>query len=329
MNQALFDKDCGYYKTKNPIGKNSDFITAPEISQVFGELIAAYLLQIFGTKKGQVSLVEMGAGKGTLFGDIVNSIKKLSAKKLPLAVDFFERVNFSIIEINPVLKQIQQENLASFKVKWYENFSQFSSQNNDEIFFISNELFDCFAIDQFVLTESGWRERTVVDNKFTLAEFNKEIHQFVEKRIGVLAPIGAVFEYSKTAEEFMNQLCSALQNKGGMAINIDYGYIKNDFYNSLQALKNHQKVDILKEAPNCDITAHVNFFALDEIAKKHQLNSSLISQRQFLQGLGIEERRKKLIEKNPQNTLEINSAIDRLIDSAQMGELFKTHIIWK
>lgn len=329
MNQALFDKDSGYYKSKNPIGKNSDFITSPEISQVFGELIAAYLVQIFSAKKLPISLVEMGAGRGTLFYDILHLIKKLADKEVSQALDFLKLATFAIIEINPVLQKIQQEKLSDFKVSWYENFTEFLAKNRGEIFFVSNELFDCFAIDQFVLTEIGWRERVIVDGKFSLAEFDKKTHEFVESKINHLAPIGAVFEYSADAENFMNQLCRALKKVGGMAVNIDYGYFENRYYNSLQAVKNHQKVNVLKEAPNCDITAHVNFKSLDLIAKNHHLSSSLISQGYFLQSLGIEDRRHKLIATNPKNYLEINSAIDRLIAPDQMGELFKTHIIWK
>jgi SAM-dependent MidA family methyltransferase len=334
MSEALFKAETGYYRTKNPIGKNADFITAPEISQVFGELLAAYLLQVFATQKSEkslpIALVEMGAGKGTLFLDIINSIKKLAAKKVPQAIEFLELTTFHIVEINQVLQKIQQQNLAQFShISWYENFADFLlGAKNQQIFFISNELFDCFAIDQFVLTEIGWRERIVAEKKFTLSPFNKETHQFVEKEIGALAPIGAVFEYSLAARNFMAQLCQAIKEQGGIAINIDYGYDKNQFANTLQALKNHQKVDVLENEGDVDITALVDFLSLQKIAKNFGLNSSLISQAQFLISLGIEERRAILLEKNPEKKFEINSAIDRLIDSNQMGELFKCLILW-
>ncbi len=325
---AMFNEKTGYYRTKNPIGKNSDFITAPEISQAFGETIAAYILQIAHTKNGELALVEMGAGKGTLLFDILSSIKKLADKNIAPAVDFVGRVACHIVEINPVLRQMQQEKLKQFNVSWHENLAEISLQNR-ELIFISNELFDCFPIDQFILTETGWCERMVEDKKFILAAFDKKIHDFIEQEVQALAPIGAVFEYSQAAREFMAQLCETLQKHGGIAINIDYGYSKNIFANTLQALKNHQKVDVLENPGSADLTAQVDFLALDKIAKKAQLNSSLVTQREFLQSLGIEERRKILLTKNPKKTAEINSAIDRLIDSDQMGELFKCHIIWK
>ena len=128
MSEALFHPASGYYRTKNPIGKNSDFITAPEISQVFGELLAAYFLQIAATKKSKIAFVEMGAGKGTLFFDILNSIKKLAAKNIPEAVDFLERATFLIIEIGEVLREVQQRNLAEFPVSWHQDFESFLAQ---------------------------------------------------------------------------------------------------------------------------------------------------------------------------------------------------------
>jgi NADH dehydrogenase [ubiquinone] 1 alpha subcomplex assembly factor 7 len=333
ISHALFDSTSGYYRTKNPIGKNSDFITAPEITQVFGELVAAYLVQVFGEKKKPFSVVEMGAGKGTWFKDILDSVQKLFEKKIPQAVDFKEFATFHIIEIGEVLKKIQQENLAAFPISWYENFEQFLSSQKGEICFISNELFDCFAIDQYVKTDIGWCERLVDSGKFITAKFDPEIHQFVEKELGFKdsgeAPFGAIFEYSKTAKIFMAQLSNAIKQRGGMAIIIDYGYIKNEFANTLQAIKNHQKVNVLENPGEADLTALVNFQMLQQIATAYELNSSLISQREFLLGLGIEERRKNLIAINPEKKSEINSAIDRLIDSGQMGELFKCLILWK
>lgn len=335
MSEALFNPSSGYYRTKNPIGKNSDFITAPEISQVFGELLGAYFLQIASTKKSKIAFVEMGAGKGTLFKDAIGAIKKLAENNNIHAIEFIKRSTFHIIEINEVLREVQQENLAEFSIIWHENFSQFISKSQDqEIFFISNELFDCFPIDQYVQTEIGWRERVVISKsaesrQFALTGFDKKTHNFIEQQVSTITPMGAVFEYSAEAISFMSQLCEALNKQGGIAINIDYGYIKNEFVNSLQAIKNHKKCDVLETPGEADITALVDFSSLQKIADNQDLQSSLITQSCFLEGLGIEERRQVLLRNNPQKSLEINSAIDRLIDSDQMGDLFKCLIVWK
>jgi SAM-dependent MidA family methyltransferase len=346
MQKALFDEKTGYYLTKNPLGKDSDFITAPEISQVFGELLAAYLLQITTDKNSKISLVEMGAGRGVMLRDILRSIKSLADKNIPQAVDFLKKTEFHIIEINEVLQKVQKDNLKDFDIKWHGNFSSFLKEIpgesseigqghslrgvggfSGEILFISNELLDCYPIDQYILTEIGWRERIIKDQKFTLAEFNKETHKVIESEVGKFAPLGGVFEVSESAQSFTSELCQALKIHGGIAINFDYGYLKNQFANTLQALKTHKKTSIFEK--NCDLTSHVNFAALDKITKNHGLNSSLITQKEFLTSLGIEERRKKLLAKNPQSANEINSSIDRLINSDKMGELFKCHIIWK
>lgn len=340
IQEVLFKPGSGYYRKKNPLGKNSDFITAPEISQVFGELIAAYLLQIYSIKKFPISLVEMGAGQGTLFKDILTSIYKLADKNIPQALDFLGCASFHIIEISEVLREIQQKNLCKFgQIFWHEDFKGFLEKAGEkEFFFISNELFDCFPIDQFVKTKEVWRERMIdfINGKhqFVLAEFNQGIHNFLEKEIGVAvlksAPIGAIFEYSQTARNFMSELCEALRSRGGMAIIIDYGYDENEFTNSLQSIKNHQKCPVLENLGESDITALVDFSALRKISESFGLYSSLVSQQKFLVGLGIEGRRKALLKsKKADEQREINSAINRLIDSKQMGELFKCLMVWK
>jgi len=321
MREALFDENSGYYRTKNPIGAKADFITAPEISQVFGELIAAYLLQIFSLKKGKISLVEMGAGRGVLFFDILKTIKKLAQKNNSLALEFIDSTKFHIIEINEVLKKIQQQKLSDFDISWHEKFEDFLQENDAKIFFISNELFDCFPIDQFIKSDIGWCQRLIDSGQFVMGKFNPEIDIFVQNLVTKNAPFGGVFEYSEAARNFMKQLSAAIKEKDGIAINFDYGYFETEFANTLQALKNHQKVDPLKNPGTVDITAHVDFGALDKIAKSAGLETSLINQDEFLISLGIDERRKKLPEQN--------AAIDRLISKDQMGELFKAHIIWR
>ncbi len=339
IEDALFNKDKGYYIKENPIGKNADFITAPEISQVFGELLAAYILQVCGKMEGEINLVEMGAGRGVLFCDILNTINKLAKKQNPQAIDFLSRARFSIIEINQVLIKIQQEKLRDFKINWFENFDEFLHQTNSQkIFFIANELFDCFAIDQFVKTDIGWCERMVKKNleklQFVTANFDIKTHNFIENLLGFevssKAPFGAVFEYSNSAKNFMNNLCKSLQNQGGMAIIIDYGYIKNEFANTLQAIKNHKKTSVLDDVYKSDITAQVDFSLLEKITKDSKLSHSLITQAEFLLALGIEERRKILLQnKSLEEQNKINSQINRLINLDQMGELFKCLIIWK
>jgi SAM-dependent MidA family methyltransferase len=341
IEKSLFDDKKGYYKTKNPIGKNADFITAPEISQIFGELVAVYLLHIAFNSQNKISLVEMGAGRGTWFKDILQTINKLAQKNNPQALDFLGKAQFHIIEINPVLQKTQQQNLQNFTIKWHKNFADFLEHKNGEIFFISNELFDCFAIDQYVNTAEGWCERlvkfddekTFKNPQFFLEKFNVKTQNFVEEKLGNFltqnAPINAIFEYSKTAQKFMKKLCEAIKKAGGMVINFDYGYSEYEFANTLQAIKNHQKIPFLEGLSDSDITAHVDFLALDKIVKNFELDSSLVTQEEFLLSLGAQQRVDFLLEKNPHLSQKIASEFSRLIAKNQMGKLFKSHIFWK
>ncbi len=374
MNEVLFNPKYGYYQTKLAIGKDGDFITSPEISQVFGEIIASYLLNFFVTKhqdinnfRGGINLVEMGAGRGTLVKDILISLKKLADAGIEDAKYFLQFCSFNIIEISPRLKKIQQENLqeiASYltvKINWYQDFKEFkAANNNQEIYFIANELFDCFAINQFVMNvdkSSGqqlWHEIKVAiekveleivdleildqqeNLKFFIDEFNPIIHESVAKLVAsevvdddIKFGQGAIFEHSFAAVNFMEELASYIKSNSGLALIFDYGYIKNSFVNSLQAVKNHQKIEVFKEVGSCDISALVNFSMLEKTAKNCGLNSSVVTQKEFLISLGLEQRRQILLKnKNDAEKSAINSAINRLIDKNQMGELFKCMILW-
>ena len=323
MNEALFHPKLGYYQQQNPFGRNGDFITAPEISQVFGELIGVYFINLwqnnyFGKK---INLVEMGAGRGTLMKDLLNF-----AKKIP---NFLEQFNISIIEISPKLQEVQKANLQDFEIVWYQNFADFYQKNNDApIFFIANELFDCFAINQFVKTENGWAEKMVGLDKndklqFVLRPTTTPLESAVETKID------DVLECSAQASAFMDELSMAIKKTNGIALIIDYGYTQNKFKNTLQAIKTHQYSDILKSVGESDITALVDFSTLQKIALKNNLQTSIITQKEFLISLGIETRREKLlIKKSINQQQEINSTINRLIDEKQMGDLFKVLVVW-
>ena len=315
MREVLFHPELGYYNQKNPFGRDGDFVTAPEISQVFGELIGAYFASLgmnyyFGKK---ISLVEMGAGRGTLMEDLLRIIKKIP--------DFFNYIDIHIIEISPRLKAIQQEKLKDYKITWWNDFDSFYAANSaNPIFFIANELFDCFAINQLVKTKDGWVEKMICVKEEKL-EFALSSHI---QNIKIDTEIGAVLEVSTEAEILMEKLVNAVKQSGGIGLIIDYGYSKNEFKNTLQALKNHQHIDVLTEVGNADITALVNFEILEKIAKKFDLKTSLSTQKHFLELIGIEARRATLINgKTADEKQKINLAINRLIDPEQMGELFK------
>jgi SAM-dependent MidA family methyltransferase len=274
----------------------------------------------------------MGAGKGTLFFDIINTIKKLS-KTNQLAENFLQNSQFHIIEISENLTKIQKEKLQNYKIIWHKNFNDFLQQNKNEIYFISNELFDCFAIDQYYKTDIGWCERIIKNNEIILNNFNpktnniiNEIINFEEESKAKYIPFSAIYEYSEDLIYFFKKLANSLKKFGGIAVNFDYGYVENNYANSLQAVKNHKKVNIFTQ--NCDISSQVNFKLLCQTAKSQNLNYSIITQKDFLISLGIEKRKEILISQNQQKKLEIESEINRLINPKEMGELFKCLILW-
>lgn len=337
---SLYNPETGYYFTKNPIGSENDFITAPEISQIFGEVMAIYLLHISQNFNGKIALVEMGAGRGVWFYDILFAINKLAQNNSKIAIEFLQKTNFNIIEINRELIKIQQQKLKNYKINWFQNFAEFENNNSLPILFISNELFDCFPIDQYVKTQNGWQEKLVhFDDKknlskgrFVIRNFDEEIHRFVIEKIGEKeasgARIGAVFEHNEMAENLLTLLCLAIKKRGGILINFDYGYNFYEFANTLQIIKNHKKIDFFQGLKNADITALVDFLALDKIAKKQQLNTSLISQREFILNLNGLERLQNLIKENPWQKDDLTQRFARLTDPKQMGDYFKAFIVW-
>ncbi len=326
MNQAMFANTDSYYRAKNPVGKKGDFITSPEISQAFGETIAAYFLDQILSQTDVVSLVEMGAGKGTLFNDIYRSINKISQK-----LQLNPAINYAIIEISETLTKIQQDLLGN-KVKWYKNFTDFTIKTSHKIYFVCNELFDCFATHQFIKTRLGWQERMIglIENQlcFIAEEFNPLKNKIITEIFTRLHPQinlqeNDIFEHSFAAINFTDQLCEKIKNDGQMALIIDYGYVDCPLKSSLQAVKNHQYSDVLQNIGQADLTSLVDFSALQKTAQKHNLHSSLINQGDFLISLGILERKKALKD------VDTSDAIDRLINKNQMGEVFKFLLIWK
>lgn len=358
MQLALFDEELGYYKTKNPLGKNGDFITASEISQTFCELITAYFIELTSaennsSKNANYQLVEMGAGRGTFFIDMLQTIDSLASKNLTKAIEFVKKVEFNIIEVNQELIKLQQEKIKEFfssakiinkKIQHFQDFVGFiaqAKQQKSSLLFFANELFDCLPIRQFSYFNNDWQERGITkrDNqlKFAFKAVDNETKAIIERKIDAptikkMQFLGkeAIFEYCQEAEILMAQICKSLAENDGFAIIIDYGYLQNPLIDNLQSLRKHQFSSPLSNIGTADITSLVDFSSLINIAKEQNIAYSLVSQRDFLISLGIEKRREILLKNCPlSQRLEINSSIDRLIDKNQMGELFKCLILWK
>lgn len=340
MKEVLFGEK-GYYKTANPLGEDADFITSPEISKFFGEILAIFVLSIYSQNNKKFSFIEIGAGKGTLYYDILTTIKKLS-KTSKLAEDFVLNSKFYIIEINSILTKIQKEKLKNFNITWFDNFIDFNELYKDLYkddkyipFIYCNELFDCFPIKQYKKMGGFWLEKFVDYNQFLYFVYNQtdvETNKFINKIINIdikLLPDGSIFEYSEELIQYFNKILDFIKKFKGYFLAIDYGYVKRDFYNSLQAIYRHKKISPLSYTYQADLTAHVDFSILSEIAKVRNFNYSIASQRDFLINYGIIDRVEKFKSLNNENTSkQIDSELNRLISPDEMGELFKFFFVW-
>tara|TARA_A100001011_G_scaffold49005_1_gene46742 strand:+ start:20532 stop:21569 length:1038 start_codon:yes stop_codon:yes gene_type:complete len=319
ISYALYSKN-GYYNNNKPIGKNKDFITAPEISQAFGEIIGIYLFYIWKTKiKSKFDLIELGPGKGTLFNDINNSVLNYP--------DFLNSTKVTFIEINKNLIKIQKQNIKNLpynNIRWQKEIN-FKSKIPAIIY--SNEFFDCFPVRQFIL-QDFWYEKYVGFNRSDDKFYIKDKKVENKKIISLLNNYKKekILEISFERNKYFEKICKFIKNKGGLFFTIDYGYLTNIRNFTLQAIQNHKFSHVLENVGDKDISSHVNFNDFLNIAHSYKLNiEECCTQREFLIKYGILERVKNLYKFK--NNKQISSQVDRLINNKEMGNLFKCLII--
>lgn len=293
-----------YYATRDPIGREGDFTTAPEISQMFGEMIAAFFVQ-FWLDDGcpdSVHLVEIGPGRGTLMHDLRRTIAHI-APPLERAMDIH------LIEASPVLQK-RQRTLLGNGPQWHTSLA---TVPGGYTLLVANEFLDALPIQQHVGADDVWLERSVRLNGLGGFEF---FPPTMNAQIRERAPM---------REEFATACAARLDQNGGVALFIDYGYAKSTPGDTLQALKCHMFVDPLGEPGETDLTAHVDFESLARALNRDNTTAhGPVSQSEFLRRLGIEARARKLAEHASSPVKgEIESALKRLIDPDQMGQLFK------
>jgi len=326
MEIALGDPDHGYYRTRDPLGEAGDFVTSPEISQVFGEIIGlwcAVTWQNTGTPEN-IHLVELGPGRGTLMADILRTTRNV----MPA---FVESIDVHMIETGAVLRQQQQEALNGYHVSWHDRFEAIPS---GPVLVIANEFFDALPIDQYVMTEDGWRE-----NQIVLSEKNDQLifapgDQRVGSKVTIpdelgTPPINSIFEHSSTGEQIAGDIAKRIATDGGAALIIDYGHVRHGLGDTLQAVKSHKFHDALATIGEADLTAHVNFAALGGAAEASgAVIHGPIFQGGFLTALGIEQRTETLTAKATLDQAELlKNASRRLIAADGMGTLFKAMAI--
>jgi len=325
MTIALLDPKEGYYATRDPLGSGGDFITAPEVSQMFGEMIGLWLVQAWadqGCPKNP-RLVELGPGRGSLMADILRTAA--------VAPEFLADLEVVLIEASPALQQIQADKLRGQNgvlvadISWQAQFGD--SLDDRPLFLVANEFFDALPMRQYVKTKRGWCERLVTASQgeltFALAPVPAPIATIPADR--EKAPDGGVYETSPAATALAQVIARIIAAKGGAALILDYGYAEaSGFSETLQAVSGHRFADTLAEPGEDDVSAHVDFAALAQAGRRGGANvSGPVTQGLFLANIGIVERAEQLMKANVENSRDLLTATERLIGNDQMGILFK------
>jgi len=320
--RALYNSKTGFYMKKNPFGKNGDFITSPNISILFSEMLSIWTIAFWEKLKfpKKINLIELGAGNGQMIYDMINSLKNFSK--------FYESCNFFIYEKSPYLKKIQKQKLKNYKVKWINDLKELNSENN---IFIANEFFDSLPIKQFFKIKNKWTERVVVEdnNNSNFINISSDIKKIEKKLQFKISKNQTIVEYSPMALKYLKKISKKIKNKKGALLIIDYGYIEKKMKDTLMAIKKHQVGNVLDDIGNSDITYHLNFQILEKIIKNLKLKcQGITSQRKFLINLGIKERA-EIISRNLTFSKKANIyyRLNRLINEKKMGNLFKVMLI--
>ncbi len=307
----------GYYAVGRPIGAAGDFITAPEISQMFGELIGFFFVNLW-QQMGQptsFTLLELGPGRGTLMQDALRAASK--------ADGFENALHLQLFESNDLLKGEQEKRLGRYSPYWA---GEIDAVGGDPIFVIANEFFDALPIKQFIKTDDGWHER-LVGLKDDIRSFGLSPTPIAESAAPEAvhgAFPGEVLELSAAAADAMQRIARKVAVQGGAILAIDYGYAQTQTGETLQAVKDHAFADPLEAPGEADLSAHVNFEVLGAAAKATGLAvTDLAAQGDWLLRLGIGERAKALARANPAEAGNIARAVERLTSPEQMGTLFK------
>ena len=323
IDDSLYNKKYGYYMKKNPFGKSGDFITAPNISILFSEMIAIWIISFWEKLNcpKEFNLIELGAGNGQMMKVLINTFNKFPQFKTCCKIN--------ILEKSELLKCTQKTIIKDRKVKWLNNLNEL---NNFPCIFIANEFFDALPIKQFLKKEKKWHERYVnfvndneveyLDIPFDMQKFEKEIKFKISYKQKFI-------EYSPLTAKYLKTIIKKIKlNNGGILI-IDYAYLEKEMQNTLQAVSKHKYCDVLKSFRRSDITYNLSFNLIDKIIKTlGSFSSEFTTQKKFLTKLGIMERAEILTKNMPFNKkADIYFRIKRLIDENQMGHLFKVMLI--
>lgn len=323
MEACLYDPEHGYYIKGNPIGRHGDFITAPEISQVFGELIGLWAGEVWREmgEPGNLRLIELGPGRGTLMADALRALRILPG--------FLASTAIHLIEASQPLKEKQRLALAApgCPVFWEARLEDVPA---GPAIIIANEFLDCLPVRQYVFDASlgAWCERLVdfLNGRFAIGARPSETVPFT---FPPDAHDGVILEYRPGATRLIEALAERASEAPIAALFIDYGYERPSFGETLQAVKAHKFASVFDKPGETDLTAHVDFARLAEAGKAAGLRVyGPMPMGEWLLRLGIEWRTTQLLRSaSGEEASSIESGVRRLVDPAQMGALFKVMVL--
>ncbi len=306
------EANARYYASRDPLGSGGDFVTAPEISQMFGELIGLWLADMWSNagRPEPVHYVELGPGRGTLASDALRVAKRFGLEP-----------QVHLVETSPELKSPQLANLP--QAQWHHDLS--TVPLDGPILLVANEFLDALPVRQLVRTAQGWRERMVVPEgeRFMCIAGDRPMDAAVPEARRNAEP-GTIIETCPGAAAVIDEVAGRLVQQGGAALFIDYGYDAVRYGSTLQAVRAHQKVDPFLDPGEADLTALVDFATLVPVAEGRGCRwLGTVPQGRWLQSLGIDARATALAKSAPDRAEAIESARHRLVSEEQMGELFK------
>lgn len=322
MALALGHPSHGYYASRDPFGGSGDFVTAPEISQIFGELIGIWLVDCWDRmgRPAPFGLVELGPGRGTLMRDALRA-----ARVLP---GFADAARLHLVETSPVLKARQAEMLADApSIDWHDRLADIP---DGPVLAIANEFFDALPVRQFEYTDRGWRERLVGADaetgalRFALSDRPDPLIAQLPVTAEPVVP-GAIVEFCPAGLAIAGELGRRVAVDGGAALIIDYGHLRSATGDTLQAVRDHRYADPLADPGEADLTAHVDFALLADAAREAgACICGPSTQAAWLATMGIAHRAERLKQSASEaQSADIDAAVLRLTAADQMGELFK------
>ncbi|MDJ0609623.1 MAG: SAM-dependent methyltransferase [Kiloniellales bacterium] len=320
MAQVLTDSAEGYYMTGDPFGRSGDFTTAPEISQMFGELFGLWCTEIWRRMGAPAPFrfVELGPGRGTMMADMLRAAQ--------VAPGFVESAEIHLVEVSPALRKCQAERLAAFRPSWH---NELAGVPDGPMILVANEFLDALPIRQLTRAETGWCERMVVADAeeslgFALAPPSAAAQHLVPPALREAEP-GQMIEVSPAGHTLVGDIAGRVGRDGGAAILIDFGPAQSRTGESLQAVRRHAAHDVLTQPGTADLTAHVDFASLAQTARTAGAAVyGPIAQGRFLRRLGLDVRADALLKQATEaQARDIEAARRRLSDSEEMGDLFK------